>query len=942
MIQFLATPSGFLSLGFLLFVLTALCERAWRAHAPSHRPARRWPAHLALYALNLVFGTALGQTLAVLFVRWGIPYGTGWLPLTFWPPLVILAISVLALDCWQYWFHRLLHVPAWGWRIHRVHHSDHDFDLTTGFRFHPLEAVLNILWRVALVQALGITWVSLTVYAAWLTLTDYFAHANVALPAPLERALRVFLVTPDMHRIHHLQDAGDSRRNYASIFSIWDRVFATYRGRATRAHGKNTAPGVGRDSCGWRAWPAADADDAVQNLPVSNLYIARVRRSECGGIDCAAAKTHRTFKDDHLTKTAAVALTSTLLPRSRLLAALIGLGLLLGSGIANAGGPSVSFPIITVTSAGDAAGDAGTCTLRQAVAAANNLAANNSATPNNGCNTTAVTPSASPPSKISFASSIRDNGATPAIVLNGAALPITSAMTISGPGSALLTISGNDASRIISATNAGASSLSGLTLTKGRVNGSGGAISFSGGLLTLTDVIVTGNTAAGTTTTTMGPAMTTFTPAGCTPPGTAQTPCTMTTTPGTTTTTPAPSSGGGIFISSGRLTLVSSTVSGNSASDGSAGTDSGSGGGIAAGSGPAYIISSTVSANAAGKGGGISTSSSSLVLLNSTLAGNTAPVNSGAGIYLNARAFLTNSTVTDDILQTGAGFNKTPIKATNALLTGKCASSDATQPAGINGSGVAAARNIVTDSSCVDPANTALIVGGAATPIANVKLGTLTNNGGPTRTLALTAGSVALAAGDADTCVTSDGGAGGMDQRGNIRPAACSIGAFDRDVAIIGAGGGASIIDPAVSAALPAGYTAPAGTTFPNGVFNFVVTGVTTPTVTVVLTLPAGAKPTAYVKCPALPGACIRLPATGAGVLPPSVAIAGNVITLTLADGDAFDTAGPSAAPNGRVGDPGGPAATAGAAVVAGGALDLLSLLTLGLMGLRRSRLRAV
>lgn len=140
----------------------------------------------------------------------------------------VLAV-VVVLDGLAYLAHVLLHALPAAWRMHRVHHSDRQVDVTTALRQHPLETVWRYGFQLAGALALGATLPAMAVYLALSVLDAQLEHADVALPARLERALRVLFTTPALHRVHHSRALPDTDRNYGNLFSFWDRLFGTYR-----------------------------------------------------------------------------------------------------------------------------------------------------------------------------------------------------------------------------------------------------------------------------------------------------------------------------------------------------------------------------------------------------------------------------------------------------------------------------------------------------------------------------------------------------------------------------------------------------------------------------------------------------------------------------------------------------------------------------------------
>ncbi|MDX1498188.1 MAG: sterol desaturase family protein, partial [Salinisphaeraceae bacterium] len=209
------------TLGLLL-----LAEQRWPRRAVVR--AGRWLNNLVIVVIN----TALLRLLfPLVLVAWAVliqEKGWGlfnWLEL---PAVIELLIAVLVLDMAIYWQHRLFHQIPLLWRIHRMHHSDVDFDVTTAVRFHPLEILLSMLIKFALVTALGASALAVLIFEILLSSASLFEHANLRIPLKMDRRLRALIVTPDMHRIHHSVFEREHNSNYGFSFSIWDRLFRSY------------------------------------------------------------------------------------------------------------------------------------------------------------------------------------------------------------------------------------------------------------------------------------------------------------------------------------------------------------------------------------------------------------------------------------------------------------------------------------------------------------------------------------------------------------------------------------------------------------------------------------------------------------------------------------------------------------------------------------------
>ncbi len=220
----------------ILLVLIVLSERlAPRRRLQGPRTVR-WLSNLTLGGLNILilrFGfPMLGYTLAVLATDrgWGVFH---WLELSFPPNLVF---SLLALDLVIWAQHRFFHWQPLLWRLHRMHHTDTDFDVTTAVRFHPLEAILSLLIKSAVILALGVSPVAFLVFEIVLSSTSLFNHGNFRLPLPVDRWLRWLVVTPDMHRVHHSVVESEMNSNFGFNLPWWDRLFGTYRDQPALGH----------------------------------------------------------------------------------------------------------------------------------------------------------------------------------------------------------------------------------------------------------------------------------------------------------------------------------------------------------------------------------------------------------------------------------------------------------------------------------------------------------------------------------------------------------------------------------------------------------------------------------------------------------------------------------------------------------------------------------
>ena len=221
--------------GAFVGVLAAMA--GWEALAP--RRARlfsrrvRWSSNLGLVALNALVVRLAFPVAAVGFAGIAAERGWGLLNAFDIPSWLAFGLSLLALDMAIYLQHVMFHAVPILWRLHRVHHADPDFDVTTGFRFHPVEIVLSLLIKLAAIALIGAPAVAVLAFEVLLNACAMFNHGNVSMPAALDRALRRVIVTPDMHRIHHSMAMAETNSNYGFNLAWWDRLFGTYRAQAS-------------------------------------------------------------------------------------------------------------------------------------------------------------------------------------------------------------------------------------------------------------------------------------------------------------------------------------------------------------------------------------------------------------------------------------------------------------------------------------------------------------------------------------------------------------------------------------------------------------------------------------------------------------------------------------------------------------------------------------
>jgi sterol desaturase/sphingolipid hydroxylase (fatty acid hydroxylase superfamily) len=229
-------PQVRLSCFFGVLGLMALWELAAPRRALTASKALRWASNLSLVVLNSVLlrllfpAAAMGMALLAAERHWGLLNNVS-LP----AGLEILA-AVVALDFAIYLQHVMFHAVPALWRLHRVHHADLDFDVTTGARFHPIEIVLSMLIKFAVIAVLGPAPLAVLIFEVLLNATAMFNHSNVRIPVRLDRALRWLVVTPDMHRVHHSIEDHETNSNFGFNLPLWDRLFGTYKDQPDAGH----------------------------------------------------------------------------------------------------------------------------------------------------------------------------------------------------------------------------------------------------------------------------------------------------------------------------------------------------------------------------------------------------------------------------------------------------------------------------------------------------------------------------------------------------------------------------------------------------------------------------------------------------------------------------------------------------------------------------------
>jgi len=226
-------------LRFAIFLAIFTTLALWEWRRPRRRPqlrGGRWRTHLLLAALNAAVVRIIAPASVVSFALWAEREGWGLLRAVAAPAWVEAAVAIAVLDLVVYFQHRLLHAVPWLWRMHRTHHADLHFDVTTGVRFHPFEIALSTLIKGAAILVLGASPTAVLLFEIILNAGSLFSHTNGSFPRGVDPVVRRVFVTPDMHRVHHSIDIAEQNSNFGFNVSWWDRLFGTYRPAPAQPH----------------------------------------------------------------------------------------------------------------------------------------------------------------------------------------------------------------------------------------------------------------------------------------------------------------------------------------------------------------------------------------------------------------------------------------------------------------------------------------------------------------------------------------------------------------------------------------------------------------------------------------------------------------------------------------------------------------------------------
>ncbi len=240
---FFGFSEGTVRLSFFIgiFLIMALLEAGFPRRERRFKRSKRWTVNFAIIATNYIAVLAVSFVIpvtAVISAIWAQKNGFGLFNIFNWPKGLEYLLSFLVLDFAIWMQHLVFHKVPILWRLHRVHHSDEEIDASTALRFHPIEIVLSIFIKSFVVILIGAPVIMVVIFEIILNGSAMFNHANYRLPLWLDRILRIFIVTPDMHRIHHSVHHKETDSNYGFALSIWDHIFRTYIDQPKDGHDK--------------------------------------------------------------------------------------------------------------------------------------------------------------------------------------------------------------------------------------------------------------------------------------------------------------------------------------------------------------------------------------------------------------------------------------------------------------------------------------------------------------------------------------------------------------------------------------------------------------------------------------------------------------------------------------------------------------------------------
>jgi len=220
----------------IVFTLVACWEFFWPRRQPTVSKIARWLPNLAIAAIDVGVVRLATPVIPVATALMANTHGWGLFNLLALPYRLTFILTLLALDLLIYLQHRIFHRIPLFWRFHRMHHTDLDLDVTTGNRFHPLEILLSLLIKTVAVMLLGAPATAVLVFEIALNANSLFNHGNLRIPVDIDRWLRLGIVTPDMHRVHHSTIPQETDSNFGFNLPWWDRLLGTYRDQPKHGH----------------------------------------------------------------------------------------------------------------------------------------------------------------------------------------------------------------------------------------------------------------------------------------------------------------------------------------------------------------------------------------------------------------------------------------------------------------------------------------------------------------------------------------------------------------------------------------------------------------------------------------------------------------------------------------------------------------------------------
>ncbi len=230
----------------VIFLLLAGGLITWEILKPRRQntlpKTQRWRINFSLMVIDILLLRALFPLAAVGIALYSSEKNWGLFNRIELNPVLLIIITVLLLDLLIYWQHRLFHKIPWLWRLHRIHHTDLELDISSGVRFHPLEIILSMLIKTGFIIIFGLSPVGVLIFEIILNSTAMFNHSNIYIKPTIDRYLRWFIITPDMHRIHHSTVIKETDSNFGFNLPWWDRLFKSY---CAEPHGGQTSMPLG-------------------------------------------------------------------------------------------------------------------------------------------------------------------------------------------------------------------------------------------------------------------------------------------------------------------------------------------------------------------------------------------------------------------------------------------------------------------------------------------------------------------------------------------------------------------------------------------------------------------------------------------------------------------------------------------------------------------------